>query len=77
MRVYMCIPNLYQGFRELEPFCAELCSAWSKTGELFPMYDSKTLEVFECGFNTKYGIICAYAEVSVSEFRKKSQGLKP
>lgn len=77
MRVYMHISNLYKGFRELEPFTEKLTSVWSKTGEIFPMYDPETLEIFECGFNTKYGEICAFAEVTMAEFRKKSQGLKP
>lgn len=77
MRIYMSIPNLYKGFRNLEPFCAELNGSWSKRGEIFPMYDPKTLEIFECGFNSNMGMIVAFAEIPMSEFRKKTKGLKP
>jgi hypothetical protein len=77
MRVYMSIPNLYQGFRELEMFCAVVNNAWSTTGQIFPMYDPETLEIFEVAFNTVHGALCAYDIVPFETFRKKTKGLKP
>lgn len=75
MQVYCYIKGLYKGFRDLEPFCREVSSSWSKTGQTFPMYDNETKEIFECGFNVSSGYVVAYAQVSMSEFRKKTESI--
>jgi hypothetical protein len=71
VRVYCCIPNVFKGFRELESFNSEVSKAWSQKGDIFPMYDSVTGEIFECAFNVEYSVITAYAEVSIERFREK------
>lgn len=72
-KIYCNVPSIYKGFRELEFFKREVSEAWSKTGQVFPMYDKDSGEIFECAFNPESGLIVAYAEVSVSEFRSKMQ----
>lgn len=71
MKIYMQIKGEYKGFRELESFNSIVSSAWSKTGQIFPMYDIETSEIFECGFNAEYGEIVAFATVSMERFREK------
>lgn len=71
MQVFCTIKNQYEGFRELEKFNAAASVYWSKTGQIFPMYDIETAEIFECAFNAETGIIVAYATVSIEQFREK------
>lgn len=71
MTVYCFVPGQFRGFRDLEMFCREATSAWSKNGQIFPMYDPETKEIFECAFNAESGYLVAYASVSMAEFRKR------
>lgn len=71
MKVFCCIPNEFKGFRDLERFGDEASRAWSPRGDVFPMYDFDTLEIFECGFNAEYGSIVAYAPISIERFRER------
>lgn len=70
-RIYCNIEGVYKGFRTLDTFRPEVSFAWSKTGEIFPMFDEETGEIFECGFNNIRSEIVAYRDVSVSEFRNR------
>ncbi len=70
-RIYCYIPGVFKGFRELSSFRPEVSSVWSKTGEIFPMFDDETGEIFECGFNNEESVIVAYAEISAQEFRAR------
>ncbi|MBE6771004.1 MAG: hypothetical protein E7547_02510 [Ruminococcaceae bacterium] len=73
LRVYCQIPEVYDGFRNLEKFNEVATSSWSPAGEFFPMYDPDTSEIFECAFNAQEGLIVAYKEISVEEFRARLQ----
>lgn len=74
-KVYCIIPGEFRGFRELSGFRSEVSSAWSKTGEFFPMYDVDTCQIFECGFNAERGIIVAYAEITIKGFRARLENI--
>lgn len=71
MRVYCKIYGVYEGFRVLEMFDPMVGKVWSSTGEFFPMYDPETNEIFECGFNSAFSTVVAYAEIDVKDFREK------
>lgn len=70
-RVFCIVPEQFRGFRELASFRPEVSSAWSKTGEFFPMYDIDTNEIFECGFNSEKGLVVAFNSISAKEFRAR------
>lgn len=71
MRVYCKIYGVYEGFRVLEMFDPMVGKVWSSTGEFFPMYDPETNEIFECGFNSAFSTVVAYAEIDIKDFREK------
>lgn len=73
MKVFCFIPSVFKGYRDLQPFNNAANKAWSKTGEIFPMYDEISGEIFECGFNAEHCSIVAYNEISVEQFREKLQ----
>lgn len=71
MKVYCSIPNQYEGFRELENFNNAVSKAWSKTGQIFPMYDIETTEIFECAFNPDFGSTVAFNPITIERFRER------
>jgi hypothetical protein len=70
-RIYCNIEGVFKGFRELQTFRSEVSLVWSKTGEIFPMFDEDTGEIFECGFNKERAEIVAFGEISAKEFRAR------
>lgn len=75
MKVYCLLRNEYQGYRDLTSFNPVVSNNWSANGQLFPMYDIDTMQIFECGFNAKECLIIAYSEITIEEFRRKIESI--
>lgn len=71
MKVFCNLIGDYRGYRELQQFNPIVSSNWSEHGQIFPMYDLDTMQIFECGFNAQESLIVAFAEISAEEFRRK------
>ena len=71
MKVYCLLKEEYRGYRDLQQFNPIVSMNWSMHGQLFPMYDLETMQIFECGFNVKESLIVAYSEITIEEFKRK------
>jgi hypothetical protein len=57
-------------YQQLHMFSAACNSAWSHSGELFPMYSDEGT-IYEAGFVPSSGLIVAFRVVEISEFRSR------